>query len=240
MAIRLLKLADPLATSTAHWTLSWDDDAAVVTACSDAGIAASAGSVFIETWSIWWRRLRRAIDGVAGSWWDSWVLATDIVACRNCQIDHCDRRAGGWEERQAFRGRQRRDGAIDAVGSVNAIDAICSVGSIDAIGAVRAVGAVSSIGARGSIGAVRATGPIGAVGAGGASQASVSLRARGNPGALEQLLRPRAQVPGLNPAVSDRLAGDSTWRDVPGVDQVRCGNRRPAKCDEQGGTGDND
>jgi hypothetical protein len=52
MAIRLLKLAEPLATCTSHSTLNWVVDVVVVTACSDTGIAASAGSVFMETWSM--------------------------------------------------------------------------------------------------------------------------------------------------------------------------------------------
>ena len=51
MAIRLLELAVPLATATVHSTLNWDVDVVVVTACSDTGIAASAGSVFMATWS---------------------------------------------------------------------------------------------------------------------------------------------------------------------------------------------
>jgi hypothetical protein len=48
IAIRLLKLADPFATATLHWTLKTVGDVVVVvTACSEAGIAASAGSVFV-------------------------------------------------------------------------------------------------------------------------------------------------------------------------------------------------
>ena len=51
MAIKLLDSADPLATDTSHSTLSVDGEAVVVTACSDIGIAASAGSVFMAPWS---------------------------------------------------------------------------------------------------------------------------------------------------------------------------------------------
>ena len=51
IAIKLLKLAEPLAVSTSHSTLSWAGDV-VVTACIDTGTAASAGSVLMETWSI--------------------------------------------------------------------------------------------------------------------------------------------------------------------------------------------
>ena len=48
MAIKLLWLAVPSATETSHWTIKVVvDPIVVVTACNDAGICASAGSVFI-------------------------------------------------------------------------------------------------------------------------------------------------------------------------------------------------
>ena len=48
--MRLEKFADPLATATVHWTLNAVGvPVVVITACSAAGMAASAGSVFIAT-----------------------------------------------------------------------------------------------------------------------------------------------------------------------------------------------
>src|ERR1700712_743661 len=51
MAMMLVKLVDPLATDTLHSTLSVVGEVTLTTACIDPGTAASAGSVFIATWS---------------------------------------------------------------------------------------------------------------------------------------------------------------------------------------------
>ena len=50
--MRLLKLAVPSAVRMSHSTLNWEFAVTVVTAWSDTGTSARAGSVFIATWSI--------------------------------------------------------------------------------------------------------------------------------------------------------------------------------------------